>query len=279
MVILGTIMPARAAQADADQNAVTVMVVGTYHFANPGRDMVNIAADDVLAPRRQAELAALARVLAEWKPDRIAVEYQSGEPDLSVPAYARFTEADLATQRNETVQIGYRLARRLGHDNVYGFDEQPGEGEPDYFPFDKVQAYADGHGQTARVAALFDEVRRSAAETERLQKTASIAAMLARENDPARVLPMHARLYYGLIPVGDARDQPGAVLNAMWYMRNAKMFAKLGLIARPGEKVLVLVGSGHVYWLRHFVEETPGFRFADPMPLLESAAQIPPAAD
>jgi hypothetical protein len=54
----------------------------------------------------------------------------------------------------------------------------------------------------------------------------------------------------------------------MWYLRNAKMFSKLTLIARPGDRVLVLVGAGHAYWLRHFVETTPGFRLADPRPYL-----------
>ena len=32
--------------------AVEVMVLGTYHMGNPGADMVNMEADDVLAPAR-----------------------------------------------------------------------------------------------------------------------------------------------------------------------------------------------------------------------------------
>ncbi|WP_156841352.1 DUF5694 domain-containing protein [Novosphingobium aquimarinum] len=277
MVILGTALPARA--AEAERATVSVMIVGTYHFANPGRDVVGMTVDDVLAPRRQAELAALARVLAQWKPDRIAVESQSLEPDLSMPSFARFTPQDLTRERNEIDQIGFRLARLLGHDKVYGFDEQPGEGEPDYFPFDKVEASAASHGQSDYLTGLLSPVKKDAAEGEALQRTNSIASMLLRENDPSRILPMHRRLYYGMLPIGDANDQAGAELNALWYMRNAKMFAKLGRIARPGEKVLVLVGSGHVYWLRHFADEAPGYRFMDPSPLLEQAARAGRSTD
>jgi predicted proteasome-type protease len=58
----------------------------------------------------------------------------------------------------------------------------------------------------------------------------------------------------------------------MWYMRNAKMFAKLGLVAQPGERVLVLVGSGHLYWLRHFVEQTGGYDLVEPGQYLREAA-------
>ncbi len=56
----------------------------------------------------------------------------------------------------------------------------------------------------------------------------------------------------------------------MWYLRNAKMFGKLTNIAKPGDRVLVVVGSGHAYWLRHFAGSTPGFRTVDPVPFLAS---------
>ncbi len=42
----------------------TLLVVASGHFANPGRDNVNIKVDDVLAPRRQAEIAELVKRLA-----------------------------------------------------------------------------------------------------------------------------------------------------------------------------------------------------------------------
>ena len=34
-----------------------VLVVGTFHMANPGHDMFNMQADDVLAEKRQKEIA------------------------------------------------------------------------------------------------------------------------------------------------------------------------------------------------------------------------------
>jgi Family of unknown function (DUF5694) len=55
-----------------------------------------------------------------------------------------------------------------------------------------------------------------------------------------------------LLALGNQKKQPGADLNAAWYHRNAKIFAKLTQIARPGDRVLVVFGSGHAFWLRHF---------------------------
>ena len=53
---------------------VQVMVLGTYHFENPGLDLVNTDADDVLAPHRQAELQDLAERLTAFRPTAIALE-------------------------------------------------------------------------------------------------------------------------------------------------------------------------------------------------------------
>jgi hypothetical protein len=54
-----------------------------------------------------------------------------------------------------------------------------------------------------------------------------------------------------------------AELNAAWYLRNARIFAKLVQISRPGDRVIVVFGAGHAYWLRHFVETTPGFQLVE----------------
>ncbi len=261
---------ATAMPAAAQERPVEVMVLGTYHMGNPGRDLVNVAADDVTSPRRQAELSALAAQLAAWKPTKILIERERAVP-FTVSDYHGFTPAQLGRDRNEIVQIGYRLAHRLGHKEVYAFDEQGGRGEPDYFPFDKVESYAKAHGEEARVAAILAYFERSAKALSDAQPSSTVARLLMLCNDPARYGAEHEQGYLGLLSIGDGDQQPGAELNAYWYMRNAKMFAKVGLIAQPGDRVLVLVGSGHAYWLNDFAAHTPGFRRADPLPLLRAA--------
>jgi hypothetical protein len=54
--------------------------------------------------------------------------------------------------------------------------------------------------------------------------------------------------------LGNASEQPGAHVNGAWYLRNAKIFAKLIQIARPTGRLLIVFGSGPAYWLRHFVQ-------------------------
>jgi hypothetical protein len=44
----------------------------------------------------------------------------------------------------------------------------------------------------------------------------------------------------------------------------ASIVAKLAQIARPGDRIVVLFGAGHAYWLRHLVETTPGYQLIEP---------------
>ena len=264
-------MAASATAGAAEPAPVEVMVLGTYHFDNPGRDLNNVTADDVTLPKRQAELAALSEALAAFRPTKVMVERQSAAPDLADDRFAAFTPAALASDRNEIVQIGYRLAHRLKLGKVHAIDEQPGPGEPDYFPFGKVAEFAAANGLQPRIDALMAKGAAITAAAQAKMATATIAELLIDDNDPDGAAS-RIDLYYELLPIGDANQQPGAELNAMWYMRNAKIFAKLIKAAEPGDRILVVYGSGHNYWLRHFASATPGFRSVDPLPYLRAAA-------
>ena len=259
-----------AAPVAAAPAPVEVMVLGTYHFGNPGLDLNNIKVDSVLTPKRQAELDRVAKALATFKPTRVMVEMQSEAPEFAVAEYRRFDDAMLAAQANEIVQIGYRTARIAGIKMVNGIDEQPKEGEPDYFPFDKVQSAAKTFGQVAFLEATNVPVAKEIGKFEALQKTDTVAQLLSWFNTPGRAVTGMTS-YYSILTIGDFDNQAGADLNAAWYLRNAKIFGKLMHIARPGDRILVIYGSGHGYWLRHFASETPGYRNVDVLPYLAKA--------
>jgi Family of unknown function (DUF5694) len=241
---------------------IHVMILGTYHFGNPGLDLHNMKVESVLTPAKQAELADVATRLAKFNPTKIAVEALSDRVDFGVKKFADYSPKELTTNPDERVQIAFRLAHQLGQNIVYGIDEQ--SKTIDYFPFDKVDAYARAHGQTDALARLQENVERMVKKMGAAQKTTPIRIMLANENEPARILADQQNFYYGLLAFGDEKEQPGAELNAAWYQRNAKIFAKLVQIARPGDRVLVTFGAGHAFWLRHFVQNTPGFELIEP---------------
>lgn len=257
---------AQTVQTEKSEDPIQIMVLGTHHFDNPGLDVVNMEADDVLATTRQRELEDLARRLLEFHPTAIAIEKPRHTESGRDSAFADFTPDDLSRDRNEIVQIGYRVAHLAGTDRVYAVDEH--EGEIEYFPFERVQAFAARTGQEDILASMIEDIQAEAADMMSDQATTSIPDMLARQNDPGTIQQMHSDFYYGLLSLSDADDHAGAALNYGWFARNAEIFANIIEVAEPGDRIVVVYGSGHNYWLRHFASETPGFQLVEPVPYL-----------
>lgn len=257
------------AQTAPKPEPIQVMIVGTFHFDNPGQDINNASIDPVTTPAKQAELAAVAEGLRRFHPTSVAVERIATDTTaLLDQRYPAFTPADLLTNADERVQIGYRLANLEGLTRVYAIDEQPDDGERDYFPFDKLMAWVTAHHKEAELAAVNAPVAAWVADLSARQRIETLGALLADTNRRDHPINGTMDLYYGLLQFGDAVEQPGAELNSGWYERNAKIFAKLMLTAKAGDRIVVVYGAGHAWWLRHFVENTPGYVLVDSVPYL-----------
>ncbi|HTQ12276.1 MAG TPA: DUF5694 domain-containing protein [Rhizomicrobium sp.] len=234
------------------QGPVSVMVIGTFHWANPNRDLHNVKADDVLAPRRQAEIARIAAGLSRFHPTQIGVEWPAG---LVAQRYDAYRKGTLGPSRNEVVQLGFRLAA-ANNAAVHGIDA---DGD---FPFDPVAAYARAHGQDAILAGADATIMAEVRREQDMLDAGSIGALLRWINDPAREDAGNAfnRL---LMKVGGGSDQPGAALFAAWQARNDLICANLLQMAHPGDRIVLIFGAGHETLLRQCVRETPGFRLVE----------------
>src|SRR5438270_10516547 len=124
-----------------------ILVLGTYHMANPGHDIFNMKADDVLASKRQAEMAELIEVLKKFHPTKIAVESDAGTEKIP-KRYADYLAGKYELTANEIDQIGLRLAKELGHKTVYPVDA---DGD---FPYQRLVNYAKANGLQSKFDAI-----------------------------------------------------------------------------------------------------------------------------
>ena len=239
--------------------ATEVMILGTYHMANPGQDIHNLKADDVLVEKRQKELAAVADGLAKFKPTKIAVEspVDNGAP-AKVAKYHDYLDGKMADSRNEVVQVGFRLAKQMKLSDVWGIDV---DGD---FPFEAVQKFAEnGHPQLAKqLAGLGAEVEAMLKGLEETLKAGTVSQGLRYVNDPKRILEGNA-FYSTLLLYGAGNEQPGAALLTAWEGRNNQICARLMQLAQPDDRIVVLYGSGHAFLLRRCVQDMPGFKLVE----------------
>lgn len=260
----------RDLQAAEQAEATQIMVVGTYHFAGATSDLINIDTDSVLSAKRQNELENIAEAFIQFDPTHIVVERVTNGPDYIDTNYAEYGSAMLAKTENERVQLGYRIAARAGLSIVHGIDEQPTEGEPDYFPFDRLMAHAEKTGQADELKSMLAATQQAVETTMSQNADASMAAQLLAFN-MTPLSTLNASFYYNLSKYDVAEDQPGAELQAYWFMRNAKIFSKIVDVTAPGDRVIVIYGAGHKYWLENLVDGTTGYIRVDPAPYLVRA--------
>ncbi len=237
---------------------VDVMVVGTYHFANPGLDLYNAEMDDVLSAHRQREVAAVVNGLARFRPNLVAVEsVRDDTPDRAHPKYADYLAGKEPKNRNEIYQIGFRLAKQLKLEKVVGIDA-PGE-----FPFEQLRQFAAENGTLTELQRSIDNVGLWTKELESQAKVSTVGALLRQINQPERIRAEHA-WYMQKLAYGTGDRQPGANLVGQWTMRNLSICARLVQSVKAGDRVVAVFGSGHNYLLRQCVLEMPGWRLVEP---------------
>jgi hypothetical protein len=225
-----------------------VLVLGSYHMGNPGRDIFNLKADDVLAPQRQSEIRELLDALALFRPTKIAIEADSDGPKIKL--YQDYLAGKYELGRDEREQIGFRLGKELKLPKIYGIDI---EGE---FPFSAVQDYAKARGREKELDSLMAKVGKDVQDENEFLKSHSVLQMLLRMNSggsAGRGLAGYAMFAH----FGEEYDYAGAGLLTMWYQRNMRIHTHLLNVIEPGDRVLVIYGAGHLGLLRQNVQADP----------------------
>jgi hypothetical protein len=225
-----------------------VLVLGTYHMGNPGRDIFNMEADDVLSPKRQAEIRELLDVLTSFRPTKIAIEADSNSPKIE--QYQDYLAGKYELGRDERDQIGFRLGKELNLPIIYGIDA---DGD---FPFLAVQDYAKAHGREKELDSLMAQAGKTVEDENEFLKSHTVLQMLLRMNSSEAVRQGLAG-YALFVHFGEEYNYPGVRLLTEWYQRNMRIYTHLLNILEPGDRVLVIFGAGHLGLLRQAVETDP----------------------
>ena len=107
------------------RNKATVMILGSEFFTNPGISRFNTRMDDVLAPKRQSEMGQLVTQLKAFSPTKIAVHAaESFDAELNAN-YQGYLDGTYELTRNYKDQIGFRLAKQMGHPKLYCVAHSP----------------------------------------------------------------------------------------------------------------------------------------------------------
>ena len=257
----------------------TIMILGSSHLANPGRDGSNYKMDDVLAPKRQHEIEQLVKQLKEFKPTQLAFEIGFSRNAEINAIYQDYLKGTYELKRHESDQIGFRLAKQMGHPKIYCVDYWP---EPDPI-LEKIDDYLIHRGAFAKThnqRHLFGSHPGSPGKVTRdengtvwveSEEYEPLIDMYIRLNQPERTRASQ-RAYLHDARIGLDDQYPGANwLAHIWYARNLKIFVNLTRITESNDdRILLIIGAGHVFLVQQFLEDSGDYIVESPLQYLNA---------
>jgi hypothetical protein len=238
----------------------TILLLGTAHWGNPGLDYHAVEFDDMLAPARQREIEACLTCLLRFSPTKVGLEVTREQAEEVNQDYHAFRRGGFELTANERHQLGFRLAALAHLDEVHGIDwhdfERP-------IGWDRAVSYALEHEQEHLVTAFTSVIQESgedrAAERQHLGRM-SVEDQLIGTNSPEAMAASH-EIYMQLAQVGEEGIYVGADVALRWYERNMMMFVNISrIVASPMDRILIVVGAGHLPLLSHFIRGSGRFR-------------------
>ena len=234
-----------------------VLLVGTFHFDNPKLDTYKPKFSyDTMSPARQKEIAGVAAALAAWRPTKIGLEFREDFKPKVDQRYADYLAGKYELGVNEIYQLGFRIGRAAGVPRVDGIDVGGREYDLGVDGEKWVKEHGQGHLLHDRIS---DAYKRLYEYGDELKTKVPLRDYLLYLNSAEYVRLEHGDYLHGRFDVGEGNLYLGADdLAGWWYDRNLRMFENVRrLIASQRERVLVIVGAGHLPILRHLLESAP----------------------
>lgn len=251
-------------QEISGSNTIKVYLLGTFHFNQTEPEY------NVLDKEKQESIEELCSLVAIQKPNKVFVERQ---PEFEFQnkidsLYSNYVIDGKLNRKNEIFQIGFRLAKRLGHKKIYQCDNP---GRYNYL-MKTAMEYAKKNnqlpilvGEAVGTIERYDEI----VNEDSIMQNNSLLHYMRWINSTQVMKTSHAFYITNLTQLGshdfynydDDDTLLGAQVVADWYRRNIMIYTKMiNQVDYSSDKAIFLVmGSDHIPILEKLFNDNPNF--------------------
>jgi hypothetical protein len=240
--------------AFAQSKKKQILLIGTFHFENPGLDVAQVNTFNVMTNKSQKELESITDKIKKFGPDKIFVEWNYEKQDKLDKFFAKNTDSLFHNDADELVQLAIRSAKKLGHEKLFAIDYNKTE-----FPYDSLVKGMQKANQLDLIKKNKDRIlAREKSENLKIAKY-SLTELLIDCN------ATNVKWYLETAnKAGKTDNFVGAYLVSEWYRRNLYMYSLIQkLTENKDTKIMVLLGAGHTAMLREFIKYDSNFEIVE----------------
>ena len=238
-------------QEDAKQDgAREILMIGTFHFANPGLDVAKTKSFDILKDESQQELEEIAEAIEQFSPSKIFVEWpyqRQTELDSLYELYIGgdyFDHPNLQDHRrkSEIAQLAFRAAKRLSMSKVHAIDYQNND-----FPYDSMMAVIDRYQQSKLRKKIDGTIEKYSSDFDEMVTSGSSLKDILYHLNENSARNEDIQFYTELATQAGGQDNfIGPYLASEWYRRNIYMWSLVQkAINDNDERIMILSGASH----------------------------------
>ncbi|MFD0962817.1 DUF5694 domain-containing protein [Pseudofulvibacter geojedonensis] len=222
-----------------------ISILGTFHFANTS-DYSAIVIEDLDTQKRQSELNNLVDNLSKFRPTKILVEREPSFTDTLTLRLKEYKNGNYVLPKNELYQLGFRLAKKLDLDTIFGVDHQMGLGDQELVTFLQENQLMENFSEIIQAAKVWANQ-----ETEYL-KTHTLGQTLENLNG-LKSDKFNRNLYLeSILNVTDKGNSPASNYVSNWYKRNIFIKKNIDDLIEENDRILLIIGAGHSSILKDF---------------------------
>jgi hypothetical protein len=247
--ILAVCMLPVIASCYVQQSKTKVLLLGCFHFDNPGLDVAQFENANILSPVRQQEVAQILERLQQFKPDKIFVEVPVSRQAILDSNYMKYKTGNYQLGASEVHQLAFRLGATLNHPKLYAVDYTEAN-----FPFDSLMHSAMEANQTKLLNTIKNTIDSIQQEFNGQLKTLTVSQILIGQNSE-QTINKGVGFYFDLLTAGKDGNHVGSFLTSEWWRRNMIIYENiLKRMTGKEEKILILFGSSHTALISEMIK-------------------------
>ena len=242
-----------------DNHKKEALLIGTFHYNNPGVDIAKTKSFDILSEKSQLELNQISSKIKEYNPTKVFVEWPYNEQEELDSLYQLYREKKYFTNdslsdfylKNEIFQLAFKVAKQNNLKTVYGIDYSTS------FPYGDVMNDIERNKQFKLKEKIENTISKFTTTFDNKIDSGALLKELTYFENSKKMRYLSNDLHNNLMSIaGSSNDFNGVFLTSEWYKRNLYMWSLIQKHTnKSDERIMILLGSSHVAMLELFIKE------------------------